>query len=150
MVLRRPTTVFVLAACSAIGAAGACGTDAVGVETCRQIETARCQNAPGCPDIVLDMPVHSDSDVDACIRFYEDACMHGLAAGADPGAPSTKACVDAINAAGQAKNCSVVYHPETVAACAWLVPASSTADAATEASADTGGAADASADGASD
>ena len=28
---------------------GACGTDAVGIETCRQIEEARCRQAPHCP-----------------------------------------------------------------------------------------------------
>jgi hypothetical protein len=102
--------------------AAACGTDAVGVETCRQIETARCQQAPNCPaDINLDVPEHRDSpktDVDACIRFYRDACLHGLAAAKDPGAVATKACIDAINTG----DCMVVVHPETHPSCAWLIP----------------------------
>jgi hypothetical protein len=99
---------------------GACGTDAVGIETCRQIEEARCRRAPDCPDIDLSKPPHRGSpatDVDACIRFYRDACLHGLAV-ADPGAVTTKACIDAIGAG----SCTVVEHPETAAACAWLIP----------------------------
>jgi hypothetical protein len=97
---------------------GACGTDAVGVETCRQIEEARCRQAPNCPDIDLSVPKHRDPNVDACIRYYRDACLHGLAAPADPGAVATKACIDAINRG----NCQIVEHPETDPACAWLIP----------------------------
>src|SRR5262245_58271632 len=98
---------------------GACGTEAVGVETCRQIETARCQQAPKCPEIDLGNPKHRDPDVDACTRFYREACLHGLVA-ADPGpnSPQTKACVDAINKG----NCDVVKNPEKDPACVFLVP----------------------------
>jgi hypothetical protein len=97
---------------------GACGTDAVGIETCRQIEEARCRKAPGCPDIDLTIPKHRDDDVDACIRYYRDACLHGLATTDDPGADKTKACIDAINRG----DCAIVEHPENDPACAWLVP----------------------------
>jgi hypothetical protein len=122
-----------LAVLGGVGALiAACGTDAVGVETCRQIEEARCRSAPNCPDINLSVPVHRGSpgtDIDACIRYYHDACLHGLVA-SDPGGPATKACVDAINAG----DCKVVEHPETVTACAWLTPpAPAPADAAAEA-----------------
>jgi hypothetical protein len=99
----------------------ACGTDAVGVETCRQVEEARCRQAPKCPEIDLSKPRHRDtpnSDVDACIRFYRDACLHGLATNADPGALSLRQCVDAINRG----DCAVVEHPESDPACFWLVP----------------------------
>jgi hypothetical protein len=96
---------------------GACGTDAVGVETCRQIEEARCRHAPRC-GIDLGNPKHRDPDVDACIRFYKDACLHGLATTSDPGGPATRACIDAIDRG----DCNVVLHPETDPACGWLVP----------------------------
>lgn len=109
----------------------ACGSDPVGVETCRTIEQARCENAPSC-GLSLEQPVHRgdsvEDDVRACIQFYEDACRHGLAAPTDPGALELQACVDAINTG----DCNVVRAPETHPACAFLVPpaATSTADAA--------------------
>jgi hypothetical protein len=101
----------------------ACGTDAVGVQTCRQIEQARCEQAPAC-GIPLEPPFHtSGSDVDACIRFYDDACLHGLSV-SDPGPIETNQCVLAIRNHG----CSVVVHPESDPACAWLVLTGSAAD----------------------
>ncbi len=123
----------------AVALVAACGTEAVGVETCRQIEAARCKQAPNCPNIDLTRPPHRDSpktDIDMCIRFYNDACLHGLATNTDPGAPATKACIDAINAG----DCNVVYHPETAPACAWLVPpaAPPPADAGADGAADSG------------
>ena len=36
-------------------------------------------------------------DVGACKRYYDDACLHGLATTTDPGAVDVQACVDAIN-----------------------------------------------------
>ena len=99
----------------------ACGTDAVGVETCRQVEEARCRQAPKCPEIDLANPKHRgapQTDVDACIRFYHDACLHGLATNTDPGALARQQCIDAINKG----DCTVVEHPESDPACLWLVP----------------------------
>lgn len=99
----------------------ACGTDPVGVESCRKIEHARCENARAC-GIDLAKPTHRDDtpelDVVACERFYDDACLHGLAAPTDPGSVAVQACVDAINNG----DCSVVKNPETHPACAFLVP----------------------------
>ena len=98
----------------------ACGNDAVGVEACRTIEEARCKRAPQC-GVDMSVPVHRDSpshDVDACIRYYNDACLHGLATDKDPGGVATQACVDAI----MGPNCSVVLAPETSPACAFLIP----------------------------
>ena len=98
-------------------AAQGCGTDAVGVQACRNIETARCNHAAAC-GISLDQPLHSGSDVASCVRFYTEACLHGLASGNDPGAPKVQSCVDAINSG----DCATVKAPESNAACAFLIP----------------------------
>lgn len=101
----------------------ACGTDPVGVETCKRIETVRCESAPAC-GLDLGRPVHRGDDpksaVAACIRYYEDACLHGLEIANDPGSSSTEAnkCVDAIING----SCDVVRTPEIHPDCAWLVP----------------------------
>ncbi len=99
----------------------ACGTDPVGVESCRKIEHARCENAPAC-GIDLSAPKHrGDSPelaVVACKRFYDDACLHGLAAPNDPGSVAVQACIDAIDTS----DCSVVKNPEIHPACAFLIP----------------------------
>ncbi|MBK7581814.1 MAG: hypothetical protein IPI67_16600 [Myxococcales bacterium] len=71
--------------------ASGCGTDAVGLEECRDIETARCEAGKFCGLV---------DDVDQCKRFYRDQCLHGLAAGERPGAPLVKECVATIRAAG--------------------------------------------------
>lgn len=114
-------------ACGTAGVAiaaivAACGTDPVGVDSCRKIEHARCENAPSC-GIDLSKPVHRgdspERDVAACIRYYDDECLHGLAISADPGAIAVDACVAAINDG----DCSVVKKPESHPACAFLAPA---------------------------
>jgi len=72
--------------------------------------------------------------VDACIRFYDDQCLHGLASGTDPGPTAVNACVAAIHSAARTSGgCSVVANPSTSAACAWLAVNSSATDAASEA-----------------
>jgi hypothetical protein len=98
----------------------ACGTDAVGIDACRQVESARCLQAPNC-GIDLTIPVHRDTpktDIDACIRFYHEQCLHGLAAAKDPGTQAVKECVDAINTG----DCKVVKDPTLAPACTWLIP----------------------------
>ena len=132
----RRLVLAVFAAIPAVLAVVACGTDAVGVEACRQIEEARCKMAPNCPSSGIDLskPVHRDSpktDIDACIRFYRDACLHGLTTPTDPGQVAVKACVDAINQG----DCNVLVHPETHPSCAFLVPPppATTTDAGTDA-----------------
>ena len=101
-----------------------CGTDATGVDSCRQIEDARCRRAPAC-GISLQPPYStSGSAVDACIRFYETACLHGLEV-SDPGPLIVGQCVTAITDGG----CSVVASPQTSPACAWLSPSPSATDA---------------------
>jgi hypothetical protein len=91
----------------------------VGVDGCKRIEETRCRLAPMC-GISLEPPVHtSEGDVEACIRYYDVACLHGLAV-ADPGATAVNACVSAI----QSHGCSAVMAPESDPACAFLAPAS--------------------------
>jgi hypothetical protein len=73
-------------------APASCGTDAVGVEACRTIETARCQAATACG--------FTAEKVDSCTLFYRDECLHGIE-NADAGTPATTtvdACVAAIDA----------------------------------------------------
>jgi hypothetical protein len=131
--------VALVAVVGAFALAPACGTDAVGIGACREVETARCTHAAAC-GVDLSHPVHSDGtegDVESCIRFYHEQCLHGLVSSKEPGAIAVKACIDAI-ASG---DCAVVKQPETSAACAWLIPPatvdaavvdSATADAAAE------------------
>ena len=123
---------------------GGCGTDAVGVDTCKQIESARCEQAPAC-GIALEPPYHTNgTDVTECQRYYDDACLHGLASGSDPGPTAVKACVAAI----QQGDCAVVADPSSAPACAWLMPPASGSDASSDSTAPD--AADGSADGAAD
>jgi hypothetical protein len=119
----RPACLDTIALAALSLVAGGCGTDAVGVQACRQIQEARCRQAPAC-NISLEPPHHtSGSDVDACIRFYNDACLHGLASAGDPGPIAVNACVAAINHAPTTDGgCSLVINPQTADACSWLAP----------------------------
>jgi hypothetical protein len=64
-------------------------TDAVGIEACRSIETARCQSAQHCG--------FSEDESLRCVEFYHDQCLHGIEnADEPPGETETKQCVDAI------------------------------------------------------
>ena len=135
-----------LIAAIALGVLAACGTDAVGVDACRQIQEARCRQAPAC-NISLEPPYHSTgSDVDECIRLEDVACLHGLEV-ADPGPIAVSACVTAI----QKDGCSVVTTPQSDPQCAWLNPPPSDAGSDGDAS-DADGTAgdDSSADGGND
>jgi hypothetical protein len=71
-----------------------CGSDAVGIDACRQIEDARCQASTACG--------YTADQVDACNLFYRDQCLAGVE-NADAGTPAdttVSACVAAIQAAG--------------------------------------------------
>jgi hypothetical protein len=135
-------------------AAGGCSKSAVGIDTCREIEYARCEAAPSCPKL-FDV-----SDVDECKRFYRDQCLHGLAASDEPGDPEVRACVQAIEQAGRcaergkslaecgsllvestdAKNtCDLIGSPEKLAACAFLEPQAENGSNAEQGSAGTTG-----------
>jgi hypothetical protein len=128
----RPATLLLVAL--AHGSYG-CGTDAIGVDACRQIQQARCRQAPSCG---IQPPYHtSGTDLDACIRYYNDACLHGLPISTDPGPQSVNACVDAINRAPQVDGgCSIVVAPQLAGECSWLTPPSmvdSSSESASEA-----------------
>ncbi|MDB4945278.1 MAG: hypothetical protein JWP97_4812 [Labilithrix sp.] len=122
----RPAVLVLAALALALGGAAtaACGTDPVGVDSCRKIESARCENAPSC-GIDLTQPAHrGDSpnlDVGACKRFYDDQCLHGLVVSEDPGAVKVQACVDTLN--DPATSCDVIVSPERSPSCAFLSPA---------------------------
>ncbi|WP_437948161.1 hypothetical protein WME98_47035 [Sorangium sp. So ce296] len=80
-----------------------CGTAAVGIGACRQIETARCEAAAACPAWVGS--ADADEKVDACVEFVWDQCLHGIenAGTEDNPAPEPtesqiQACVDAVGA----------------------------------------------------
>jgi hypothetical protein len=120
--------------------AGGCGTDAIGVGDCKQIEEARCRAAAKCPAIPLGNVYYTSGNaVDACIRFYDVACLHGLEVN-DPGAPAVAACVAAIEATDGGASCSVVEEPWTdpKGRCTWLnpsnIPEASTPEASPDAS----------------
>jgi hypothetical protein len=110
-----------------------CGTSAVGVDDCRDIEQARCR---------VGKPCGIAPDVEACERYYRDHCLHGLAT-APPASASVATCIDVIEAAGDCAKtdpetpleecsgapgaaaglstaCDVVLHPERAAECAFL------------------------------
>jgi hypothetical protein len=127
MVVRRVGGSGVLVAAALLCLGVGCGATGVGVDACRQIEEARCRQAPACQIPLTTPNFTSGTDVDACIRYYDDACFHGLEV-SNPSAASVTACVDAIEKPG---NCAVVSQPQTSPACAWLNPAGSDASTTT-------------------
>jgi len=121
---------------------GACGTSAIGVDVCNQIESARCtrigtlaMNGTACSNPDSGVPIDllapyaaagssPTENVAACIRFYSIACLHGLATTTPPsntGTDSVQTCLNAINDG----SCALVLDPTGEAgggACQWLVP----------------------------
>ncbi|MEO8184556.1 MAG: hypothetical protein ABI895_37580 [Deltaproteobacteria bacterium] len=119
---------------SIVWLAGSCGTDAVGVSECREIEQARCAAAVSC----------GFADVDECQRFYRDHCLHGVAidtvtqvdvdtcvaqienagrcAAAQPDLAPAACEVPIATQTEVAKVCDVVLTPELASACAFLRP----------------------------
>jgi hypothetical protein len=141
---QRLAVVAILAvAFGVVASSAACGTDPVGVEACRKIERVRCESAPEC-GIDLGRPLHSgnspEKDVAACIRYYDDQCLHGLVITKEPSPQAVDACVNEIITG----DCSVVRAPETSPACSFLIPPApappaptvDASDEASEASAD--------------
>jgi hypothetical protein len=148
-----------------VSAAG-CGTDAKGVDDCRDIEEARCAAAKSCNLL-------GDVDVDGCKRFYRDQCLHGLAV-SSPGSNQVKSCVAAIQNAGSCvsqsggsdapldqcdppisisssssatKACEIVKEPELATECAFLVPSAGSGGSGGESTG--GGAGESTSDGSS-
>jgi hypothetical protein len=138
-----------------VSAAG-CGTDAQGVDDCREIEQARCAAAKNCGIV---------SDVASCQRFYRDQCLHGLPV-PPPGSVKLKECTDVIRAAGACAQssgvdttlsdcgiasttelktaCDLVRQPEKSLECLFLTPG---ADAGVGGTSNSGGEAGASGEG---
>jgi hypothetical protein len=77
--------------CFLVASASGCGSDAVGVNACRDIERVRCETGKHCGFV---------DDVEQCKRFYRDQCLHGLRSGKEPGDIALKECIDAIKLAG--------------------------------------------------
>jgi hypothetical protein len=141
------------------GAAGGCGTDAVGVSQCRTLEQARCKAGAACGLV---------DDIDACIRFSRDHCLHGTATGTSPKAADVRDCaavlddagscakdskktsaqrcgIDLVSGTGSATVCDVIAEPEKALLCSFLQPEApapvhhvTTPDASTSPSADGG------------
>jgi hypothetical protein len=150
-------TLLSAAASFCLVSAQGCGTGAVGVSECRNIEQARCVAAKPCGLI---------DDVDACERFYRDHCLHGLAV-KPPVDAVVQTCISVIEAAGKCAEvdpetplaeckkpvtarvnglkttCDVVAHPELATECSFLLdtPPVETGGAGGEAGSDAGGAA---------
>jgi hypothetical protein len=76
-----------------------CGTNAKGVEDCRDIEVARCEAAAACGIL---------SDVAECQRYYRDHCLHGLAVESPP-RNLVDECVAMVKRAG---TCAQALGPE--------------------------------------
>jgi hypothetical protein len=129
--MRSWPVLLVLALAGAPVVTAGCGTDAHGVQTCQQIEEARCRaaDADKCQSIESPPPYYSNgSPVDACIRFYDVACLHGLAVNG-PLPQQVTDCVAAINSG----KCSIVENPTTDSRCSWLSPTPVEAGAEAEA-----------------
>ena len=111
-------TCVVLAAFVGATSLAACGTEAIGIDACRRVEEARCKRAQGC-GIDLTSPPHTGapgSDVEACVLYYRDACLHGLVRTAEPSAAEVNACVARI----ENGTCDATVTPALTSECAWL------------------------------
>lgn len=128
----RTVLLALLGLASAITFAVACGQAANGVDACTSIEHARCNWIVACyadsglPNYGLPTPIsNSDSPVDECYRFYDDACLHGLVTSITPTSAQVGSCVQAIN---MATDCNIVMNPEGADACAFLIPSDAGTD----------------------
>jgi len=125
--MRRWVVPLALGVALAPFAGAGCGTSAVGVQACQEIESARCQRAASeCSSVIQLTPPYytSGSAVDACVRFYDTACLHGLEVSTWTPEDVT-ACVTAIKTGG----CGIVEQPQNYPACAWLIPPATVVDA---------------------
>ncbi|WP_063752013.1 hypothetical protein [Sorangium cellulosum] len=122
---RRSSATWVAAVSLGLGAVTlatqSCGTSAVGIDACRQIETARCEAAAACPAWVGS--ADADERVDACVEFVWDQCLHGIEnAGTEdnpapePTGSQIEACVDAVGATRKCAADNVASMTECTAA----------------------------------
>jgi hypothetical protein len=102
----------------------ACG-NAVATDACQTIEHARCKWIVQCyadaANYGLPTPrsgqTQTSSPVDDCMRYYDDACLHGMVTNVQPAKTDVDTCVAAINAA---TDCTIVMNPESSDACTFL------------------------------
>jgi hypothetical protein len=79
-----------------------CGTDAVGIEACRQIQTARCNALQQCVFDVETKERYSADQAKACTDFYRDQCLVGIENDTkEPTDATIKGCVAAVNAVSE-------------------------------------------------
>ena len=103
----------------------ACNSDAHGVDTCRTVESARCEKLATCSGALR------ASTRDSCTAFYQVQCGNGLQDGArDPSAPELTACLAAIKG-----SCDIASNPYTAPECTVFL-GNPVADAATDATPD--------------
>jgi hypothetical protein len=125
-----------------LGSAG-CSTDAVGIDACRVIESARCDAAPACEGTPEAFGVATETQVENCKTFYRDHCLVGLEnTDGEPDSDDVEACVGAVeklaacqrdgveaiadcevaiaSGASPATPCAALRSPETLAACAFV------------------------------
>jgi hypothetical protein len=112
-----------------------CGTDAEGISQCRVIEAARCRAGVSCGLV---------DDLDVCLRYTRDHCLHGTATGGTPLPGDVRDCVDALEQAGSCADesrrmspadcslrlatgatatdvCDVIVEPEQARDCSFLM-----------------------------
>jgi len=115
----------------ALASSPGCGTDAHGIEDCREIETARCAAAVPCGII---------TDQQRCEVYYRDHCLHGLPA-TQPQPATVDLCIGALQTLGECAKqggkdaqvkdcdvktygatttCEVIQFPEKAYACSFL------------------------------
>lgn len=70
-----------------------CSTKAVGINECRDVEKARCEASVPCGIV-------DEDEVEACQRFYDDHCLHGMTGKEEPSADEHRACLELIEDAG--------------------------------------------------
>jgi hypothetical protein len=80
----------------ALAVAG-CSTDAVGIDACRTIESARCDAAPACEGTPDAFGVATETEVENCKTFYRDHCLVGLEnTDGEPDTDDVESCVATI------------------------------------------------------
>lgn len=136
--MRRSSFLRSTAVLALVGAlfGAACGTDAEGVSQCRTIEAARCRAAAACGLV---------EDLDLCLRYTRDHCLHGTATGGTPHPGDVRDCVEVLQQAGSCADdsrrmtpatcsitlvpgatasnvCDVIMEPEQAKDCSFLMP----------------------------
>ena len=93
----------------------------MGIEACRELESARCRLAEACGDV---------PDAESCERFYRDQCLHGLSV-PEPSDREVEACAAALDEAAECARagddsaacrdaCDAVSSPASLRACVFL------------------------------